>query len=148
MLGLQRALAAVSTRDLNGSRRAGKPAESKASETAMIHLTAATAVCGAAEWPRLGAKGPPCIATQWALWARTKFEIPLTLTPPSPPRSLVMQGNICWSSAIPLNIKAATQPLSTTKSQERPGVHLVQRLYLASSTLPLPVRGPHAVSLL
>ncbi|EDU50514.1 predicted protein [Pyrenophora tritici-repentis Pt-1C-BFP] len=81
MLGLQRALAAVSTRDLNGSRRAGKPAESKASETAMIHLTAATAVCGAAEWPRLGAKGPPCIATQWALWARTKFEIPLTLTP-------------------------------------------------------------------
>lgn len=39
----------------------------------------------------------------------------------TPPRSLVMQGNICWSSAIPLNIKAATQPCPQQKSHKSAG---------------------------
>jgi len=110
----------------------------------------------ACEWPRPGGREGGG-ARRGRLASRPSGHVPSSkfpslLVPPPPlsltpsPRSHAMQGNICWNSAIPLNIKASHAAMPTTKSQERRGIHLVQRL-LTSSPLSLPVRGPHAVPL-
>lgn len=62
---------------------------------------------GRREWLGVGTKGPPCISS-----ARSCSANPLTVF--VAPRGLVMQGKICWSSAIPLNIELAACTIKVT----------------------------------